>query len=763
MAKQADIVLKYHGVKYSLYFAGGISALQESSAEESSFNARFSRGKKRYGEDPLLTLAEFRDWSGGRGVKNFEDDNAGYYDGLAWTLTPGVCVPAPRWQFCTGLRTENRYMGANMSWKSLLTTQRYISTAFSASASYAAAHIWLFVKRVGAPGTLTLDLCPNVGGAPGTASKSVTKTITDITDYIDVYEDFAHASPLSMVSGTNYHLVVYGSSTDNGNNHWEIGVDRENPGSKYSSTDTIGTWVDGDYKMYYRITDAHVSSKYLFQNMGGNVYATSLPAVSPSLFYLFTNGVMSAAGGTTGLGLVTGRPCVSKSMMYFPQGAAAHTRYWNGATTWAEDTGNHADRLTNTYDATIGNQVAKSLGTLVGIAPATGAAHTFAADISCGDTTYGLTNMVQHANKLYILKQDEIGIVSGGVYAVQESNYKNTPSSRNGVAASSWNGLLYFSWLDSVMEMYGGTANDVGQEWRGRGPTGNRRGYASCVLGVNAWRFVAYDGGATGYSSVRVYTGQSWHEIYRAPYGHRIRDLWWQFVDGGASRLLIDVDYDVVYLEFPKDVANPINDTAHSYAHSFYITSPTFDDGAARLPKYIKEVTLSTTNCGAVNDTSVWFEIDYQTDNDVGEAGADHWRFLGKIYSSPEGTIKMNLGNRRCIRIRVRGYSDCATVPPQLDAITLDGFTRTPARTVWTMRLETGDTGALKKGASDLLKFLQELSTTAADVEIVSSTVPEMNGAHVIVTRPKVQRDWLDLIRGRWTGIISVSMMDMSA
>ena len=320
---------------------------------------------------------------------------------------------------------------------------------------------------------------------------------------------------------------------------------------------------------------------------------------------------------------------------------------------------------------------------------------------------------------------------------------------------------MYYSWLNTIMEAYGGNANDIGQAWRGQGPVGNRAGYVSCILGINAWRFCALDAGATGYSSVHVYNGQTWHELYRAPYGHRVRDLWWQHVDGSHSRLFIDLDYDVAYLEFPTDVAKPTNDVTHNYSHSFYIVSSTFDDGAARLPKYLKSITASTTNCGAVIDTSVNFEIDYQLDNDVGADGADHWRRLGKVFTSPEGTLPLNAGNKRCARVRVRGYTDTSTIPPQLDAITLDGFTRTPARTIWTMRVSTGERGIYKKKASELLKFLQETSISADDITI-KSDIPELNGRHVISTRPKVIRTFLNKLTGSWTGIITMSLMDMT-
>jgi hypothetical protein len=523
--------------------------------------------------------------------------------------------------------------------------------------------------------------------------------------------------------------------------------------------------------LLYRVTDAHASKKYIFQTKDDVIYATTRPVTGTSSFYSFDNTeTFAAAGGTTGLGIVTGRPLVSKGAMWFPQGPAVKIRDWDGTTTWDDDNDNYATFLGISQDAIDGPQVIKALNpadkttakTVTRANPvAAGDNHSFGDSVECGDSHHAITNLLFHSGKLYVFKEDGIGTISADKYGIYESNFSNTPSARNGAAACSWNGLMYFSWLNTVMESYGGTANDIGQAWRGLGPTGNRHGYISAILGINAWRFLALDAGSAGYSSVHIYNGMTHHEIYRAPYGHRIRDLWWQHVDGGHSRLFIDIDYDVVFLEFPNDVAKPTNDPTHEYAHSFYLTSTSFDDGAARLPKYIKSLTASVTNAGQVQDTSVWFEIDYQTDNDVGEDGAEHWYRLGKIFTSPEGMLRINDGNKRVMKVRVRGYTDTSIVPPQLDALTIDGFTRTPARTIWTMRLKTGERGIYKRKASDLLKFLQEASTSAGDI-LIRSPIPELNGRHVICTRPKVGRELLNLVSGAWSGTVIISFLDMS-
>jgi hypothetical protein len=741
----------------------GVKSIQESSMEESTFNARFSRGKKRYGDDPFLTLAEYREWTGGRGNKNFEDDPSAFADGLAWTLSPGMVVPAPQWHIAKGLRSENRHMPGAMTWIPLIDEARYLTIPLSASSAYDAAHIWHFIRRVGSPGTLTAWLCPDDAGKPGVATKEVTKTVDDITDYIDVFEDFAHDSPETFVADSKYYLVLFGGEKDNGDSCWEVGVERTVPGS-LSSPDGI-TWTPQKYSMYYRVTDDHVARKFVFQTYGGKVYATSRPATGTSVCYEFDDtDTFEAAAGTQGLTIVSARPAVSNSVMYFPQGSGTNIRRWNGDETWDDDGTNKAEIMRRFSDPDNGPQVVRSLGNLVNFSDAKdwGSDLSFGDDVSCGDSTYPITNMIPHYGKFWVMKQDQIGIVSGGKYTEQESNYEHTPSERNGVAACSWNGLLYVSWLNSLIEIYGSTGDDVGQGWRGTGPGGNRMGPVSCVLGIDAWKFCGFDAGSEGYSSVQIFNGQTWHEIYRAPYGHRIRDLWWQYVDGGHARLFIDIDYDIVFLEFATDVANPTNDPTHNYAHSMYLVLSTFDDGAARLPKYIKSITASVSNCNIVQDTRVTFEIDYQVDNKVGLDGAENWRRVGRVFTSPEGTLPMNLGNKRCIRLRLRGYTDTPTVPPQIDAITIDGFTRTPARTIWTMRVNTGERAEAKKKASDLLKFLQEASISADDMTISSSIIPELNGRHVICTRPRVSRSLLNKMTSLWSGTIVISFMDMS-
>ena len=157
----------------------------------------------------------------------------------------------------------------------------------------------------------------------------------------------------------------------------------------------------------------------------------------------------------------------------------------------------------------------------------------------------------------------------------------------------------------------------------------------------------------------------------------------------------------------------------------------------------------------------MWFEIDYQTDNEVGVNDADHWFLAGKVYNSPEETLKLNFGNKRCVRFRIRAYTDTSTTPPQLDALTLDGFTRTPARTIWTLKISIGEMGAYKKKASELLKFLQEASGSSSDI-VLSSSIPELDGKHVLLTRPKVSRSQLNKSTGLWSGSVVVSMLDMT-
>jgi hypothetical protein len=787
MPQRADIVLEMNGKRWPFYLANGVKSIDESWFEPSSFGIQFSRGKKRYGDDPLISLCEWRDWTGGRGGKNSADDETRFFDGNAWSMSEGKVFSNPQWKYAFGNRVQcihfpgvtNQAAAADTAtfWKPLFGTTRGVSSMLNPAAGFDALRIELIIRRVGTPGDIAVDLClskdatSHLVGAPYTVLQSGTLTTATITDWTSVTQEF-NINSQALELGHIYHVKVYGATTDNDANHWEVlcgykGAGYSDVEKSYYSANLTDWTVSSIHRMYYRVTDADIPGRFLFQTCWTDYFtATSIPDTGTSVFSLWNETTDVFGPATSGLTKITGRPMYSGSYMYFPQGDSVPIRrLQDDGATWSDDGTNVANILCKYYDGVDGPQVVRARNSTYSRtisrsnSAALGYGLTFGTDTYVGDNSYNITNMTVHDGQLYVIKEDSLWAFDRDTLTYKDSNLKNTPSSRNGNVFLSWNNLLYFSWLNTIMQAYGGTAGDIGQAWRGEGPNDNRAAaYPSCAIGVSGWMFVGFDAGSSGTSYVHVYNGLTWHEIFRAPRGKRVRDIWWQHVDGTRSRLWVDIGTDIVYIEFPTDVAGPLNDSTLKYHYDWSIETTTFDDGTAKLPKYFKDITISSVN---LDGHTTFMDIDYQYDDMIGKSGAANWLRLGTVSVSPEQTIPMNLGNKRAIRFRIRGYSNTTTTPPILLAITVEGFTRAPSRRMWNVRVRTERNGIGRRNSSNLLAFLNEASEFPGKV-MMRSKIPEMNNRFVIVRHPRVNRTLMNAIRKWWSGEMTLSLLDVT-
>jgi len=208
----------------------------------------------------------------------------------------------------------------------------------SASSNRLNAYIWL--RRVGNPGTGTLELQSDNAAKPsGTVLKSDTVTTSDVTDIISVFQWFTWTAQ-AVTSGTTYHLVFYGASTDDDKNHWEVGVDVSGNAGFYKSSQFSGDGTATDFSMYYRLTDADIDRKWwFFYKESGTLCKVSNESSSTLYTWDETNDVWTAVAPATHLlNQVTGRPIESNNFIYFPQGDSTAIRVWNGSSTWDSQT-----------------------------------------------------------------------------------------------------------------------------------------------------------------------------------------------------------------------------------------------------------------------------------------------------------------------------------------------------------------------------------------------------------------------------------------
>ena len=788
---------------------------------------------------------EQRSWKGGRGTENQSDNAEAYWDSLnCWTLTPGHVHQTLQWYHARGIRSEDMYMptysAGNVEFIPLLGSNLYIANSFAASASYSADYGCLWLRRRGSPGTLTFRLMSNSGGSPNAALQTVTKSITDITDFVSVYEYFNWSSTQSLTSGTTYWVSIHGASTDDRDNHWEIGV---NPDASSGKTSTDGsTWASASFAMYYRVTDADVGRKwfrfylqeafYIVDQKNNNSTASvmyingdrgmatsgsgstlvdsakawttdrwagafvniiegtgrlnePMQITSNTATTLTLTGAWETApstdsqyiiygtdwftqvtfsGGTPTLGVVTGEPAVANGVAYIPQGNTAliHMK-WNASTfvhngfqETASGVNGKADFLiiaTDTADGPViwrgnnvsgtgsGGYVTVSRANLLtsGAFIAWNTALSFRTAIFTGSHSYRLTGLGKQSNNIYAFREDGMGLIANDRYNHIETGMDKTPSRTNGVMSISHGQFLYYSWLHSVVRVYGSSHDDIGDDYRGIGlPDGREGEYADADTYLKLVFFAINAGtGSTQTSSVLVWDGMGWHETLRAlrPSG-RIRMVKVQTCPGTMNRLWTDMGGgDLVFQKLPLYKSSPRLAGGARYQHEGVIESASIDMGTASgLAKFIKELTVTVSD---LNTPGQEVYVDIQADDDV---HTSTWTFVDVIRKSPESTVFLGLQNVRRFAYRLRLCSNDNRIPIDVEGVVPNGYARVPFRMVFTMEVRAGGIYS-RRGklatSGELMRWLLDSARQPGRVRMDS--VYEMaHGWYVIVHPPSM-------------------------
>ena len=269
--------------RYGLRLKDGSRSLQEIPMTPSTVH--FSGGGTKFGDwEPGMSHIEQRTWEGGRGLDSFVDDATRYFDAKnAWTLTPGKVFPVPAWKFSN---TNGLFSGGyqnlpgDMGWHSLVGDRRTIAHKITHSAAWAGADtVYLWVRRVGAPGNLDVFLYDDDTGEPGSPYTTVFATDDDDLNENEVTLIEIDVSSVGAFTGTESWIMVQGQAGTKAGNHWEVGVDIDGGGSYYyDSTVGVEAWTAGAFTMYYRILSAGQKRKWHLFEFEGAMYAIDQPA-----------------------------------------------------------------------------------------------------------------------------------------------------------------------------------------------------------------------------------------------------------------------------------------------------------------------------------------------------------------------------------------------------------------------------------------------------------------------------------------------------
>jgi hypothetical protein len=211
-------------------------------------------GESKYSdlEPPYFAIAQ-DDFTGGRGNEDFESDTSRYFDGyhLDTTNEDGI-VLGGREVYGTGYQNSEQKMPGSVTFKPAYGSTRYLSKFFVASASYTTYQCEIWLRRVGDPGDLQVELWSDSSAEPNAMLASKTIAAADLTtDTISIFKDFVWTGSPGITASTMYHVVIDGGSGANSTNYWEIGCNAALGGQTSSDS---STWSVVTYSPYFRIT-----------------------------------------------------------------------------------------------------------------------------------------------------------------------------------------------------------------------------------------------------------------------------------------------------------------------------------------------------------------------------------------------------------------------------------------------------------------------------------------------------------------------------
>jgi hypothetical protein len=279
-----------------------------------------------------------------------------------------------------------------------------------------------------------------------------------------------------------------------------------------------------------------------------------------------------------------------------------------------------------------------------------------------------------------------------------------------------------------------------------------KRGYISSIISAVGWLFASINGDADNYSSIIMWNGYGWHEVYKTwKKGAQINNLHWQSNLDTRGRLWFDVDGDIVYIEHPKFSANPIKDSGINYHHEGVCVTATYDARDPNLYKVMSDLRVYVDQ-GAC-------EVDYQTNSNV---GTGTWTALGTASTSPVTDLTLDLGGILKIRFRLRLQISATDTPCILDGWQLSGRMMPPERYQWVCTFSANSEADTYNDEPDdnPSTVYSQLQTWAINQTKLTlrSTSQSADDKVVTCSLPTKSVDWVD--GSNWGGRISVALLE---
>jgi hypothetical protein len=409
--------------------------------------------------------------------------------------------------------------------------------------------------------------------------------------------------------------------------------------------------------------------------------------------------------------------------------------------------------IANNSDAS--GDVSVNTSTNVSI-PAWGTNLTWGATaVKIGSKFRRITGLIQYPDlsgneAVWVMKTDMPWIApgTGNPFPVGLDEMKTVRSLHNGVRPIRHGVYVLFPLLQGLQRYYGGQYDDIGPNI-GEGLPEALRGPIVWMQGYPGKYFIAIDAGADGYSSIRESGG--WHERYRAPKGQRIRAIAFQVVEGPVlDRLWMYQGNDLVWLPFPSDSTNELNDATYPYTPEFAVELSRMHAGMFDVQKIVKRIKLQTERLEVDANTGkriCWFELDYRLNDDA------EWTTIADVFdTSPTQEVDFTnifgVAGKR-LKFRLRGYTRDQYKTPVFLAIIVSAVLRVDVKSMYgpfTFLLED-DQKAMglreeERGmtAAEKLALLEDWSDAGNDSLIQVSSVASLYDGKLVFMNMGVRR-----------------------
>lgn len=204
---------------------------------------------------PYRTITQ-QDWIGGRGQLRLEADITRFFDSSnlqTWLSGKFFLGGQPNW--CSGYEPSMVLdTPGDVTWTKITGNDLYLGRAFQTTSAVTRPDLYLWVRRVGSPGTMTVSIRTATAspGNPNAVVEAETLTAANALQDFGAMVRFVFSTNLS--TATWYFIVVTATTPNDASNYWEIGTSEQATGQGRRSANG-SSWSSDNTDLWYLVGD----------------------------------------------------------------------------------------------------------------------------------------------------------------------------------------------------------------------------------------------------------------------------------------------------------------------------------------------------------------------------------------------------------------------------------------------------------------------------------------------------------------------------